>query len=99
MKKNLNKKVRLEVYKKMLVIFKEFYARQGFYPWGYCWLLPDIVGNDYSSHIKSYIELYKAKPPYKEWIGYFWFYRNGEGTLKRITLLEKVIAEMEKESN
>jgi hypothetical protein len=96
MKKILNKKIRLEVYEKLLAIMKEFYERQGFYPWGYCWLLPDVVGNEYSSNIKSYIELYKSKPPYKEWVGYFWFCRNGEGTLKRIKLLEEVIAEMKK---
>ena len=96
MKKNLNKQIRLEVYEKLLAIMEEFYERQGFYPWGYCWLLPDVVGNDYTSNIKAYTELYKLKPPYREWVGYFWFYRNAEGTLKRIKLLEEVIAEMKK---
>jgi len=97
MKKRLNKQIRLEVYEKMLVIFTEFYARQGFYPWGYCWMIPDVLDwRGYNVEIRYFPELYKRRPPHSEWVGAFWFYRNGEGTLQRIKLLEEVIAEMKK---
>lgn len=97
MKKNLNKRIRLQAYEKMLAILQEYYERQGFYPWGYCWMLPDVLNwQAYNVEIKYFPELYKRKPPRSEWVGAFWFYRNSQGTLKRIKLLEEVIAEMKK---
>jgi hypothetical protein len=92
---------RLEIYKLMLQLMLKHQEKYGFCDSGLCWAVGIVKGkfepSSYYEGMKThYPELYACKPKHLKanYTGHWWE-TDKRGTVKRIAVLDKVIANME----
>lgn len=105
--KRITKKIKLDIYEKALIEFKNRLINEN-YSLGFCYILHSVCYKDYKEYninayndlkglpFKVFKELSDFVPKYKDTVS-SWYPRNRKGYIKRINILKIIIRELKKD--
>src|SRR5574343_532062 len=105
--KRITKKIKLDIYEKALIEFKNRLINEN-YSLGFCYILHSVCHKDYKEYninayndlkdlpFKVFKELSDFVPKYKDTVS-SWYPRNRKGYIKRINILKIIIRELKKD--
>ena len=105
--KRITKKIKLDIYEKALIEFKNRLINEN-YTLGFCYILHSICYKDYKEYninvyndlkdlpFKVFKELSDFVPKYKDTVS-SWYSRDRKGYIKRINILKLIIRDLKKD--
>lgn len=107
--KRITKKIKLDIYEKALIEFKNRLINEN-YSLGFCYILHSVCYKDYKEYninayndlkdlpFKVFKELSDFVPKYKDTVS-SWYSRDRKGYIKRINILKLIIRDLKKDIN